>query len=176
MPMELRAYRGVRGDTDIRRGTLNSGHIIAEPDGQAEGADPAITKFAVPSDKRLLHLNVGKLRARSALGRAIAQAVAVAQNYVVEDANGRQYQFVGKYAVASDRGKDVLEIQYYPDAAGSIGGVGQFDRIRENELKPDEPLVLLFLVDPGATIVAFTTGGDATRRDDLRGENLVAPQ
>ncbi len=34
---------------------------------------------------------------------------------------------------------------------------------------------LLFLVDPGARITAFSTGGDSTRRDDLTGENLVAP-
>ena len=70
----------------------------------------------------------------------------------------------------------MLEIQYFPEVAGSVGGVGKFNRIKEDKLKRDEPLVLLFLVDPGARIVSFSTGGDATRRDDLTSDNLVAPQ
>ena len=54
--------------------------------------------------------------------------------------------------------------------------MGQFERIKERDLKGDYLLVLLFLVDPGVQITAFSTGGEATRKDDLSTENLVAPK
>ena len=64
------------------------------------------------------------------------------------------------------------------DSAGTLGsGVRRpFERIRTSRLRPNDTFVLLFLVDPGAHIVSFSTGGDATRQDDLTGQNLTAPQ
>lgn len=175
LPVEMRSYR-TRNNTEIRRGKLESGHLIGEFNLQSEGRDRKVSKFDVPRDSRLLHLDVGKLQSRSSLGRALSQAVSVAQNYAVEDRNGKQYRFVGKYAIAKVNNVNTIEIQYFPEQAGSIGGVGAFVKINESKLKSDDRLVLLFLVDPGMQIVSFSTGGDATRKDDLRSENLVAPQ
>ena len=56
-------------------------------------------------------------------------------------------------------------------------GLGQFEHIDERKLddNADYVLVYLFLVEPGARIVRFSTGGSADRADDLTEENLVAP-
>ncbi len=174
LPVELTKYRA--SNSNIERGTLVSGHLVAEEAAQSGGTDPPVSRFAVPEDKRLLQLNVAKLQARSGLGRAITFAVATVQNYFVQDANGNRYEVVGKYAVADVNGTSVIEVQYYSERAGTIGQLGKFDRIRENELKQEDAFVLLFLVNPGAHIIGFSTGGDATRADDLTAENLVAPQ
>lgn len=175
LPFELRSYRSLR-NVDTGRNQLRSGHLLGEVDKQEGGTDPVLSRFDVPSDKRLLHLNVGALKARSTLGRALSQAVKVAQNYVVQDAAGRQYKFIGKYALASVRGQKIIEVQYFPKQVGTVGGVGAFSRIKEDRLGNDGQLVLLFLVEPGVQIVSFSTGGSASRRDDLRSENLTAPQ
>ena len=66
-------------------------------------------------------------------------------------------------------------MQYFPGQVGTVGGVGAFSRIKEDRLGNDGQLVLLFLVEPGVQIVSFSTGGSASRRDDLRSENLTAP-
>ena len=50
----------------------------------------------------------------------------------------------------------------------------QFDRIKASDLEGEYVLTFLFLVDPGVKIVSFSTGGDATRSDDLSPDNLVA--
>ena len=73
-------------------------------------------------------------------------------------------------------GTRVIEVQYGSEERGTTGAsLGAFNRIKDEHLKGDYQLVLLFLVDPGARIVSFSTGGDSTRADDLKGENLVAP-
>ena len=66
-------------------------------------------------------------------------------------------------------------MQYFSEPVGSIGGIGEFTRVNEKNLKSDDTFVLLFLVDPGARIVSFSTGGAASRKDDLTGSRLVAP-
>ncbi|MDO8630165.1 MAG: CvpA family protein [Phycisphaerales bacterium] len=174
MPMELTKYRA--DNAEIERGALVGGQLVAEVDKQTGGADPPVSKFAVPEDKRLLQLNVAKLQTRSGLGQAINFAVSTVQNYFVQDANGNRYEVVGKYALADVNGTKFIEIQYYSQKTGTIGQLGKFDRIREKELKPDDQFVLLFLVDPGTHITKFSTGGEATRADDLTVENLVAPK
>ena len=174
LPMELRSYRSVR-DLETGGGVLRGGHLIARVDEQEGGTDPALTEFDVPSSQRLLHLNVEAMQPGSVLGRALGAAVAAAQNYLVEDSNGRQYKFIGKYALAEVNGVRTLEIQYFPDQVGTIGGVGAFSRIKEKDLQSGDQLVLLFLVEPGAEIVAFSTG-DAARKEDLRSQILVAPK
>jgi len=174
MPMEMKSYRQLQ-NAEISRGALTDGHLVGEVDQQASGTDSAVTKFAVPEDQRLLQLNTGFLQARSGLGRAISFAVGTAQNYFVTVEGGNRYQMVGKYAIADVNGTKIIEVQYFSNQAGSIGGVGKFDKIKDADLKGDYQLVLLFLVDPGVRITSFSTGGDATRADDLTAENLVAP-
>lgn len=174
LPMELKSYRGVR-NLEASGGVLRSGHLLAETARQAAGTDAPLTKFDVPSDKRLLHLNVAALKAKSYLGKALSSAVAAAQNYTVRDARGRTHKFIGKYVLATKNGTETLEIQFFPDQVGTIGGLGAFSRVKENNLQASDQLVLLFLVDPGAEIVSFSTG-DESRAEDLRAQTLVAPQ
>ncbi len=174
LPFELKRYRGLK-NTEVSAGALIGGHLVAVAKEQEGGSDPPVSKLRVPEEKRLLHLNVGKLEARSMLGRALSQAVAVAQNYTVTDANGAPYKTIGKYSLADVNGEKVFELQYFPDQAGTMGGLGKFDRIDEKKLKRNDDIVLLFLVDPGAEIVRFNTGGSASRADDLRSQNLKAP-
>ncbi|MCH7703712.1 MAG: hypothetical protein IIB61_01255 [Planctomycetes bacterium] len=172
--IEMTAYTG-RGTEEISRGKMASGHLVGRVDEQKGGSDVPVAKFDVPSDKRLLHLNVKHLQARSSFGKALSFAVRTMQNYLVQDTDGRRYRMVGKYAIADVNGEEIIEVQYFKDQVGSIGGVGKFRRIKNSNLKGDYELVLLFLVEPGVQIDSFTTGGSASRRDDLRGENLVAP-
>lgn len=175
LPMELKAYRQI-GDTEISREKLVNGHLVGEVDQQTSGTESPVTKFAVPEDKRLLHLNTGFLKARSGLGRAVSFAVGTAQNYFVTAEGGNRYSLVGKYAIATVNGTRMIEVQYASEERGSIGGdLGPFSRIKDNDLKGDYQLVMLFHVDPGARIVSFSTGGDATRSDDLTSEDLAAP-
>jgi len=175
LPFELRSYRGMN-NAEVSRSALVGGHLVADAEQPEQGDDPPVSSLQVPQGKRLLHLNVGRLRARSGLGRILSQSVTALQNYIVTDSNGKQYKVVGKYALAVVDEKDVFEVQYFPEQAGTIGGVGKFNRIDEKELTKDDAVVFLFLVDPGARIVRFTTGGSASRAEDLTSHNLVAPK
>lgn len=175
LPLELKEYQDLNNLTTKRR-KMDNGHLVADVQKQAEGTDRLIKSFDVPHDKRLLQLNMTRLHTRSGIGKALARAAQIAQNYFVEDDNGNQYLIVGKYAIANVDGKRLLEVQYFPNQVGTVGGLGKFKKIKDRHLKKDYELVLLFLVDPGATVTSFSSGGSALRRDDLRRENLVAPK
>lgn len=176
LPLELDNYDDLRaGQTEISRGSIRSGHVAAETAKQGEGSDPKFSKFAVPRDKRLLQLNVGQLSARSGLGQAITSTIATLQNFFVQDDSGERYKIVGKMGVDQIDDVEHIEVQYFPEAVGTVGGVKKFERLNETNLTDDARVFLLFLVDPGVRIVSFSTGGSASRQDDLSAENLVAP-
>lgn len=174
LPVSLKSYRAVRAPAR-ERGRLSDGHLVGEVALQDEGSDAEITNFHVPSDKRLLQLNVARLRARSGLGRALETAVSTVQNFVVQDSNGNRYEMVGRWAIADVEGTQVVEVDYLVTEAGTPARLAPFERIKDHHLTGEYDLVLLFLVDPGAQIVSFSTGGAASRQDDLTEENLVAP-
>lgn len=175
LPLTLRAYRQLK-NAELRRGTLVGGHLVAFLDEQDGGDDRVVSRLEVPSGKRLLHLHTEKLHARSGIGKVLSHVVTAAQNFTVADDSGHVYKIVGKYAQATVNGRRVFEAQYFSEPAGTIGGLGKFDTIKDRDLKDDYQLVFLFLVDPGARIVSFSTGGSASRKDDLWGDNLVAPE
>jgi len=170
----MTAYQRYK-NAELSRGMLVDGHLVGYLADQANGRNEWVSKFEVPLGQRLLHLNVHNLRARSTYGKALASAVKSAQNYTVQDDNGKRYQIVGKYAVARVGDDEVFEVQYFSHQAGSMGGVGKFEKIQDRHLTREYELVLLFLVDPGVTIVQFSTGGSASRADDLSNEGLVSP-
>ncbi len=174
LPMTMRAYQALK-NPEIRGEVISRGHLVGEVAQQANGTDPPVSRFMVPEDQRLLHLRATRLTASSIYGRALNRAVTTVQNYYVEDTNGARYTVVGKYAIATVRGRQYIEVQYFAEHAGSMGGLGDFRRIREEALTDQDQFVLLFLVDPGVRITAFSTGGSATRRDDLLMDNLIAP-
>jgi len=175
MPMKLTSYLGLKNPR-LDGEKLVEGHLVGEVAKQDGGSDAPVTKFAVPADKRLLQLSTTRLHTRSGLGGALDFAARTVQNYFVEDASGQRFSIAGKYAIADVNDTPIIEVQYFSEPTGSMGGLGQFERIKDDDLKNDYELVILFLVDPGAEIVSFSTGGSATRADDLRGEGLIAPQ
>jgi hypothetical protein len=172
MPVQFRAYES--RNAEINGEALVSGHLIGETEAQASGTQPPVTRFAVPEDKRLLQLSVARLQAGSTLGRAMARAIEVAQSYRVTDENGGQHPLVGKWAVATTRGRERVEVEYFPPPSGSMGGLGPFAYIQEQRLTPRDDFVLLFLVDPGVRIVSFSSGGRGGE-EDLTAQNLTAP-
>jgi len=174
LPVTLKSYQKLK-NAEIIREALIDGHLMGNVNEQEEGRDDLVSKFAVPQDKRLLQLNTGYLKAKSGIGKAISFAIETSQNYFVEDSSGNRYEVIGKYAVADVEGKKVVEIQYFSTQVGTIGGMGKFQKIKDQHLKGDYELVFLFLVDPGVQITAFSTGGSAARRDDLAEEQLTAP-
>ncbi len=175
LPMTLTAYRKLN-NVEISGSQMANGHLAGVVRDQDGGTQPEVKSFDVPDDKRLLQLNTTRLQTRSGLGKALDFASRTIQNYLVEDDRGNKYKICGKYAIATVNGQQMVEVQYFKDQAGTIGGVGKFDKIKDDHLKKNYELVLLFLVEPGAKIVSFTTGGAATRADDLRGEDLIAPE
>ncbi len=175
LPVAMKDYQSLN-NLDLSRGKLTDGHIVGELDKQDGGTNRAISRFDVPGDKRLLQLNTDRLHTQSGLGKLLDHAATTVQNYFVTDASGSRYEIIGKYAIADVEGTRMVEIQYFSGQAGTIGGLGKFQKIKDQDLKQNYELVLLFLVDPGVTIASFSTGGSATRKDDLTGENLVAPQ
>jgi hypothetical protein len=174
MPMTLTKYRR-SPDAAVEQGKLESGKLVAVVSEQTSGGDPPITAFVVPSNKRLLQLASSMLQTGSGLGGAMSFAIGTLQNYSVTDTNGNVYRVAGKYAIAEHGGTEYLEVQYYPDAMGNMGAMGKFDEIKDSDIKDDDTFVLLFLVDPGATIKSFTTGSKVFQGDELGGE-LVAPR
>jgi hypothetical protein len=176
LPITLTDYEQ-HNNFERRRGAMANGHVVAVLDRQGEGSRQTLSKFRVPRDMRLLHLNVDNLQAGSLLGRIKAKAITTVQNFTVEDADGKRYKIIGKYAKAEiDNGQVILEIEYFPEQAGSMGGLGPFLQIQDRHLEDDYELFFLFLVEPGARILYFSTGGAADRRDDLQADNLEAPQ
>ncbi len=174
MPLTMRSYQRLK-NAEVSRGALTGGHLVGNVQEQEAGSDRAVRRFSVPSGKRLLHLDSEYLRARSTLGGAMTFAVNTVQNYIVTDATGRQYRVCGKYARATVENEEVLEVQYFSEPVGSIGGLSEFHRIKEQHFTGEYQLVLLFLVEPGARLVSFTSGGSASRQEDLTDQNLVAP-
>ncbi|MBI4716905.1 MAG: CvpA family protein [Planctomycetes bacterium] len=175
LPLTLTSYRSLK-DLNLEKGKLGTGHLVAMLDEQDGGTQPPVSHFAVPADKRLLQLSVSRMQAKSGIGKVLDLAATTAQSYFVQDTNGTRYSMIGKYVRATVEGVPMLEVQYFPEQAGSIGGLGPFQDIKDRHLQSGEyDYVLLFLVDPGANIVTLAAGGSAARQDDLSGENLTAP-
>lgn len=175
LPFKLENYALLK-NAEVSRGKLVNGHLLAYADEQDKPKGDAVATLDVPDDKRLLHLNTSTLQTKSTLGGALSFAIKTVQNYIVTDENGNQYQLVGKYAVADVDGRMVIEVQYFKDQAGSIGGVGAFEKIKDRHLGSDGKVVFLYLVEPGVKIVSFSTGGGDARKQDLTEENIVAPK
>lgn len=164
-------------EIDVRHEALRSGHVIAVLALQGERDTRAhVSRFEVPSGKKLLHLDVEVLRARSTLGKALGFSVRTIRNYLVTDDAGKRYEMVGQYALANVDGDDMLEIQYFPEQIGSMGrGVGRFTEIKRRHLEQgDTTLVYLYLIDEGRQVIRFSTGSSGRGAVDLTDDDLVA--
>ena len=89
---------------------------------------------------------------------------------------GGQNKICGQIAVAKVGNERMIEVQYFPEAAGTVGGVRPFERIKDAHMTPGSgyELYFLFLIDSGRKVVTFKTTGGAGGAD-LSDMNLVAP-
>ena len=156
----------------MRDGELISGHVISTL--ETSGAGEPLRRLQVPEGKALLRLDVVNLRAGSLLGRAKSFAVKTVRNYLVTDDSGTQYKICGQIAVADVGGQRIMEVQYFPEVIGSLGGVRDFQRIKDRNLQGNYELYFLFVVDSGRRITRFSTAGEAGGVD-ISDLNLVAP-
>ncbi len=174
LPIAMTEYQ--KFDFEESRNALANGHIYGSTSAQnSSGSQPRLARFDVPKDKRLFHLEVEQLRARSGIGKVLSFAITTAQQYTIRDENGKVYPVVGQYAIADVNGDEYIEIQYYPAAVAvsNRGGIRKFNRIKKRELDgAGTRLVYLFLLDPGVRVKEFSTGRGATDLSDL---NLAAP-
>ncbi|MBN1510714.1 MAG: CvpA family protein [Phycisphaerae bacterium] len=159
-------------DAEMRDGELISGHVISTL--ETSGAGEPLHRLKVPEGKALLQVDVVNLRAGSLLGQAKSFAVKTVKNYLVTDESGAQYKICGQIAVADVGGRRVMEVQYFPEVIGSLGGVRGFQRIKDWSLKGDYELYFLFVVDSGRKITRFSTTGERGG-EDISDLNLVAP-
>jgi hypothetical protein len=176
LPVKMTNYQqtGLEG----RGNLMSSGHIYGRTADQEEGSSREVSKFDVPSDKRLFQLDVERLQAGSTLGKALQFAVTSLKDYQLHDESGKRYPVVGQFAIADVDGSEVVEVQYYPEAVAATnrGGLREFRLIKKRHLKGRKyKLVYLFLVDPGAKLTEFTTGA-GRHPTDLTKFNLTAPR
>ncbi|MCP4591582.1 MAG: hypothetical protein GY842_12650 [bacterium] len=177
--LTMTAYRGADIEVNHAASALKQGHLYGIRDDQERQQHQApFSKFDVPADKRLLHLSVEKLRAQSMLGKALGLAVTTVQNYIVTDDSGRQYRPVGAYILGMFSVYDYIEMQYFPEQSEfSSRSLRNWVKLTENRLRGDYTYVLLYLVEPGAKIVRFSTGGGASVTPiDLSEVDLTAPE
>lgn len=169
LPFALHLKDVTDQQAEVSGNAFKSGHIVV-PATNARGGN-LVTAFAVPRDVRLLQLECRALHARSILGQAKAMAVKSVGQYTVLDDKGQQYQPVGEYRIATVDGKSMLELQY--DAEALPGrAIRPPKRIQETDLKDNDPVTLLYHIQPGAKLVEFTAGPHALAKSPL---NATAP-
>ena len=171
-------YRKLDPEINPATQAFKSGHIHGWlPDQGTRQRDVPVSRFDVPTDKRLLHLSVENLQPGSTLGRALNLAVTTMKNYIVTDSVGRQYRPVGSYVIARIGVNDYVEIQYAPEYAEITGrGVRPWAKMRDNFLHGDYTYAFLYLIEPGAKLARFNTGGSGFGTHDLAQLNLAAPE
>jgi len=174
LPQLLTKYNTV-GDAEIQNGVMHSGYINANLDDQGPGPGQAVKQFQVPQGKALLRMDMVNVKAGSLLGKAKSFAVKTVENYIITTDGGGQYKICGQIAVANVGNERMIEVQYFPEAAGTVGGVRPFERIKDSHMTGSGyELYFLFLIDSGRKVVTFKTTGGAGGAD-LSDMNLVAP-
>lgn len=173
LPYRLTDYQNVGGDVETQEHELLNGHLLARLDEQ--GTTGGLTTLRPPEGKAILQIDAEVLRGGSTLGSAKSFAVKNLRNYVVTDDSGSPYKICGQIAVAKVGSERIMEVQYYPNAVGTIGGVKNFSRIKDRHLKGSNyEMYFLFVIDSGHKVVSFSTLGSSGGQD-LRGLDLVAP-
>lgn len=178
LPVTMTDYIGSDTELDNAKQALKQGHLRGNfADQGTKETHPPVARFEVAEGKRMLHLNMENLRARSSLGRALSFAVKTMQNYLVHDDAGREYKAVGLYAIAKVDQTEQVEVIYFPEYVEvSSRGLPNFSKIKDSHLQGgDYTYVFLYLIEPGARLVRFSTGARASSAIDLKEFNLVAP-
>jgi hypothetical protein len=120
-------------------------------------------------------MDMVNVKAGSLLGKAKSFAVKTVENYIITTDGGGPYKICGQIAVAKLGNERIVEVQYFPEAAGTVGGVRPFERIKDSHMTGSGyELYFLFLIDSGRKVVTFNTTGGAGGAD-LSDMNLIAP-
>jgi hypothetical protein len=155
------------------RGGDNCHFFVDVPQAEVP-ADRQVNAFQVPADKRMIQIGASVLKAESMYGRALNFASRVAAQITIRDSNGQAYYAIGQYAAAQVEGKQVFEIQYYPDAEVPERCLQKPKRVTHQVLtsggRDKTKFGYLFLVDPGVNIVSFHAG-----RTGSQALNIQAP-
>jgi len=126
-----------------------------------------VKEFLVPADKRMVQIGAEVLKAESMYGRALSFANRIAAQIIILDASGHEYFAIGQYAAAPIGGKQVFEIQYYPDAGVPERCLKKPQKLTHRVLtragRQKTKFGYLFLVDPGVKIVSFHAGSGGSQ-------------
>lgn len=156
-----------QGRRGSRRGGRGRGNENIDPE------KTPIKSFLVPSELRMLQLNIEAIHANTALAGAVNLTRRVLQQYRVIDKGGETYWPAGLIVECDSGGERVMEIQYFPEEAWLRSQIRPFERVKFADLKGDYQFVLLFMVPPGTEIVKFDSGKAPV---DLSDQNLTAPR
>jgi uncharacterized membrane protein required for colicin V production len=145
----------------LKGGKLWAGHFYTEVSEKELPADSRVTAFEVPKDKRLVQIGAEQNMPESLFGRALNYAAKVAAQPRLTTGDGTNYFAIGVYSAAKVGGKMIFEIQYWPEAETPDRCLKEAKKVNANvmkDAKPDErKFGYIFLVDPGAEIVSFST-------------------
>lgn len=163
--MKTEKLRGTL-DVELDGKQLVSGHLTGDvktltaPEGEVE---TNVARFKVPDGKRLFQLQTKPRKAMSLPGQAMNFAGSVVNQYQAFDSSGAPHPLAGYYAIVEREGEQFIELFYTPDPDGSgFRGVLDFKTtgVRKNLQDQDGAVLgLLFLVPPGAEIVAVGSQG-----------------
>lgn len=137
-------------------------HFFVDVPQEEVPPDRQVKEFMVPGDKRMIQIGASVLKAESMYGKALSFANRVAAQITIRDSNGQAYFAIGQYAAARVGGRQVFEIQYYPDAGIPERCLKKPKRVTHRILtgggRDKTKFGYLFLVDPGVKIVSFHAG------------------
>ena len=137
-------------------------HFFVDVPEEEISPDRQVKEFLVPGNKRMIQIGASVLQAESMYGKALSFANRVAAQITIRDSNGQAYFAIGQYAAAQVEGRQVFEIQYYPDAGMPERCLKKPKRVTNRILtrggRDKTKFGYLFLVDPGVTIVSFHAG------------------
>lgn len=145
----------------VRGGKLGDCHFNVEiPDPPPSDWD--VKEFDVPGGKKMVQLGADKNDALSMFGKALNYATNVAAQIYIADDAGNNYYAIGVYSAAPIGGKMVLEVQYHPEADVPERCLAKAQKVTANIMRdtPEDQRKFgyLFLVDPGVTLVSFSSG------------------
>lgn len=148
----------------LQAGKLNECKFWVEVPTKEIDAASRVTKFFVPSDKKMVQIGAEKMEALSMYGRALSFANRVAAQISITDSKGQKYYAIGQYGAAEVEGKLMFEVQYYPaDEVPERALSGKKpQKVTESILnkagRTNSKFGYIFLVDPGVKIVSFEAG------------------
>ncbi|HOB73413.1 MAG TPA: hypothetical protein PKG54_02705 [Phycisphaerae bacterium] len=166
------------GNAEVSNGAIRGGRLLATltDDWQpVPGNSSPVESIYVPSDMRLIQVNLEKLQPGSVLGQAMGFARDNIADYKLYDARGTAYLPVGMYGLARVGGRPTFEMVLLDETARQgddvFAKLPHFERIKRQDFTGDYALYFVYQVKVGTRATKIYTG-----RTDVNLEkfNLVA--